>query len=135
MDDTVGRIAAVQRQHIWYFVGNLGVPGMPDNRGYKCNCGWSTGDPDEPGFEDPHAHVAAAVLKALELTERFAVSSGERRQFDQFDTRDGAERGLHCVLTNNEHWQAKGREIPVWARDPHIESRLVGPWERVRGDS
>ena len=51
--------------HTWWFVGNLGVPGMADRRGYACTCGWSTGDPDSPDFEDPHEHVAKAMLDVL----------------------------------------------------------------------
>ena len=73
--------------------------------------------------------TARAVIEALQLTEEWAVSSGERRQFDNFGgDRDAAERGLYCAVTNNEHWQEKGREIPLWARNPRIERRLVGPW-------
>lgn len=58
-------IAEVLKTHAWYFVGNLGVPGMADRRGYKCPCGWSTGDPDSVDFEDPHDHVAQAGLVAI----------------------------------------------------------------------
>jgi len=63
--DLRGRIEQVLRDHQWYFVGNLGVPGMPDRRGYKCHCGWETRDDDGRELDDPHTHVADAVLAVL----------------------------------------------------------------------
>ena len=77
--------------------------------------------------------IAEAVIEALGLAEEWAVSTGGRRQFDNFGSdRDAAERGLYCAVTNNEHWQAAGREIPLWARNPRMESRLVGPWRTAQ---
>ena len=64
-------IAETVRAHLWYFVGNLGVPGMPDRRGYKCGCGWSTGDPDDPGFEDPHGACRRRNLQGARSARRF----------------------------------------------------------------
>ena len=90
---------------------------------------WASHDITEP-VRDRYRRMAVAAIEALQLTEEWAVSSGERRQFDNFGgDRDAAERGLYCAVTNNEHWQEKGHEmIPLWARNPRIERRLVGPW-------
>ena len=62
------RIEAALKRHVWYFVGNLGVPRMPDRKGYKCYCGWEThGDDDKPPA-DPWAHVASMLVAELGLT-------------------------------------------------------------------
>lgn len=66
MSELTDRITEVLKAHIWYFMGNLGVPGMPDQRGYKCGCGWETHAEGNREAEDPHAHVAAAVADALQ---------------------------------------------------------------------
>lgn len=60
--------AEALKAHTWWLAGNLGVPGMPDQTTYKCNCGWS-GD-------DPHEHQADAVLAALNLTEETRGGGG-----------------------------------------------------------
>lgn len=44
-------LADILKQHQWWLVGNIGVPGMEDYTTYKCDCGWN-GD-------DPRRHVAA----------------------------------------------------------------------------
>lgn len=61
----VDRMAEVLREHIWYFVGNLGVPGMADRHGYKCTCGWETRDDSGRSVDDPHAHVAQQIATKL----------------------------------------------------------------------
>ena len=93
----------------------------------EADVSWAEDIGDAP--KQYYRRMAVAAIEALQLTEEWAVSSGERRQFDNFGgDRDAAERGLYCAVTNNEHWQEKGREIPLWARNPRIERRLVGPW-------
>lgn len=72
--------------------------------------------------------AAQAAIDALGLTEEWAVSSGERRQFERHGSRDRAERALFVAESNNVHWERNGREIPLWARNPRIESRLVSFW-------
>ena len=67
IDELTRRIAEVLRKHQWYFVGNLGVPGMPDRHGYKCLCGWQTNDDDGEELDDPHVHVAQVVGDAVQL--------------------------------------------------------------------
>ena len=63
-------IAEVLMEHRWYFVGNLGVPGMADRRGYQCNCGWETRDEDgSRQLADPDVHVAERIIGKLGLRE------------------------------------------------------------------
>lgn len=61
MTDLTDRITETLRAHYWWFVGNLGVPGMPDRKGYKCSCGWAC-----DGGDDPHAHVAAMIAAEVQ---------------------------------------------------------------------
>src|SRR5260370_39208263 len=69
MSGIEARVAEVLRGHFWWFVGNLGVPGMPDQKGYKCSCGWEThGDATGPP-DSPHGHVAAVLVAELGLRE------------------------------------------------------------------
>lgn len=68
VDSPATTAAEALKAHQWYFVGNLGVPGMPDSKDYKCSCGWTAGGGIGEG-EDPHEHVAAAVIAALGLFE------------------------------------------------------------------
>lgn len=68
MSALTDQIAAVLRQHQWWFVGNLGVPGMPDSKDYKCSCGWAAGGGIGVG-EDPYVHVAEQITAELGLTE------------------------------------------------------------------
>ena len=58
-------VAAVLKDHKWYFVGNLGVPGMPDRHGYKCSCGWETRDDEGRELHDPDDHVAQRIVDEL----------------------------------------------------------------------
>ena len=55
------RLSELLKQHNWYAVGNLGVPGMLDQLSYKCYCGWQ-GD-------DPHGHVADSITSGIGLHE------------------------------------------------------------------
>lgn len=50
---------------------------------------WSWDNLDAPS-KDHYRRVAQAVLDALELTEDYAVTMGERRSFERFSTRDAA---------------------------------------------
>jgi len=72
MTDLTDRIAEVLRTHRWYFVGNLGVPGMPDRRGYRCNCGWVTRDDGGAELNDPDAHVAEQIEVELGLKRKLS---------------------------------------------------------------
>lgn len=78
-------------------------------------------------------YCAEHLIKALGIIEQYAVSSGERRQFEQFDTREDADRAFAYHQGNNENWRRTGRELPLWARNPQIESRLVSRWVRAGG--
>jgi hypothetical protein len=62
MSQPIDQIAEVLKAHTWWLAGNLGVPGMQDWTTYKCYCGWN-GD-------NPHAHVAEAVMEQLGLTPK-----------------------------------------------------------------
>lgn len=75
--------------------------------------------------------LARAALDALGLSTQWAVSSGDRREFELFDELEQARRALCCRVTKNEHWKRNGREIPLWARNPRMESRQVSNWEPV----
>jgi hypothetical protein len=65
MTDLRQLIAMTLRGHNWYFVGNLGVPGMNDRKGYKCACGWETRDDNGKELKDPFTHVAEAITDEL----------------------------------------------------------------------
>jgi hypothetical protein len=54
MTDLRARLGEVSAIHQWYLVGNIGVPGMPDDISYKCPCGWRG--------EEPKEHVAEVLL-------------------------------------------------------------------------
>ena len=58
MTDVRAKLAEALRPHFWWFVGNLGVPGMPDQKGYRCSCGWEQHGDDA----DPLAHQADVLL-------------------------------------------------------------------------
>lgn len=61
MSELRKRLIELAKQHIWYPVGNLGVPGMPDQLSFKCYCGWE-GD-------EPHEHVADSIIETLGFHE------------------------------------------------------------------
>ena len=66
MSEASDKVVETLRDHVWYFIGNLGVPGMSDRKGYRCYCGWETRDDNDQEIEDPYRHVADKVLEALD---------------------------------------------------------------------
>jgi hypothetical protein len=106
--------AEALKAHQWWFVGNLGVPGMPDRKDYKCSCGWTAGGGIGEG-EDPHEHVAAAVLEALGLTPEWTVES--RWGVEEHNVSD-----FYATPANIAEWRNRN-DLPT-----EVMRRLVGPW-------
>lgn len=127
------RIAELLKDHFWWFVGNLGVPGMPDQKGFKCSCGWEQHGEDA----DPHGHVASALVAELRAQMPAVSFKGPH------DTDGGTFRRMAQNLDNGYapgggNVMAAASRLFRWAADlldtapkAELEVRAKAGWERV----
>jgi hypothetical protein len=109
MTNPTQQIAEVLGRHQWWFTGNLGVPGMPDSRGYKCTCGWEVCNDD--GQADPQAHVASEVVAALGLHLETLASPPQGVQQQPGKYQIGPE-----PFPIPDDWPRRSRWVSAWRK-------------------